>query len=166
MGTTYTMLVCSLRRQHHLLWLFLGVGCALFLSSQLVQEGPIGIALMVGLLATYGCAGHWAAGLVARSAFRSAPCNPSGAVVLSSVKVGALFSVLSTLFHLALLAVLESRASLEWSPHIREPILLRAAVLPFLACLGAACTASSTAWTGSAEKFHLPIESDLTSLTD
>jgi hypothetical protein len=166
MGKTYATFVCSLKRQHHLLWLLLGVGFSLFLCSQLVQEGPIGIALMVGLLATYGCAGHLAARLVAHSAFRSATSKPSAALFLSSVKVGALFSILSILFHLALLVVLESEVSLELSPHMREPIVLRAAIFPFLACLGAACTASSTALTESTEMIHFPAESDLTALTD
>lgn len=166
MGKTYATFVYSLKQQHHLLWLWLGVGLALFLCSQLVQEGPIGIALMVGLLAMYRCAGHWAAGLVARSAYRSTTSKPSVALFLSSVKIGALFSVLSILFHLALLVVLESSTSLGLSPHIRGPIVFRAAILPFLACLGAACTASSIALTESTEMVHFPTESDLNALTD
>jgi hypothetical protein len=166
MGKTYATFVCSLKQQHHLLWLFLGAGFSLFLCSQLVHKGPIGIALMVGLLAMYCCAGHWAARLIARSTCRSTTSKPSAALFLSSVKIGALFSVLSALFHLALLVVLESNTSLELPPHTREPIVLRAAIFPLLACLGAACTASGMALTEPTEVVHFPTESDLTALTD
>jgi hypothetical protein len=166
MGTRYDSLIYSLKRQHHLLWLLLGVGSSLFLCSQFVEKGLFGMGLMMGLLAAYCCAGQLAATLIARSAFRSATCRPSAALLLSSVKIGALFSVLSILFHLVLLVVLESKISLALSPDTRDPILLRAAILPFLACLGAAYTTSSTALPESTGMVHLPNESDLTALTD
>jgi hypothetical protein len=166
MDQEYRTLLCSLRRQHHLLWLLLGVGFSLFLCAQLVREGPIGIGLVIGLLAVYYCMGQLAARLVARSAFRSTVSRPSAALFLSSFKIGVFFSVISILFHLVLLAMLQSKISLEWPVHMRDSILLRAAIFPFLACLGAACTASSAAWTESTRMVHFPTESDVTALTD
>ena len=162
---TYAKFVCSLRRQHHLLWLLLGVGFSLFLCSQLAQEGHNSIGLMMGLLVTYRFAGQLAARLVARSVSRSTISNSSAALFSSSAKIGAFFSVLSILFHLALLVTLESKVSFELLLHMREPILLRAAIFPFLACLGAACTASSVALNEPTTVVHLQTESDSTALS-
>jgi len=100
MGKEYKMLFCSLRRQHHLLWLLLGVGFSLFLCAQLVQEGPIGIGLMIALLASYYFMGQLAARLVARSALRSAATKTFAALLRSSFKIGVLFAIVSVLFHL------------------------------------------------------------------
>ena len=139
------MFLCSLKRQHHLLWLLLGVGFALFMCSKLVQVGAFSIGLLVGLLVVYCCAGQWAAKLVARLASRAPGARPTEALFSSSVKIGALFSVLSIFFHLVLLVVLDSQGAFALLSNTRGPILLRASILPFLACLGAACTVSGTA---------------------
>jgi hypothetical protein len=166
MGKASKTLLYSFKRQHRLLWLLLGAGFSLFLSAQLVQEGPIGIGLMVGLLVTYYCAGQLAARLVVRSAFRLAALKSSASLYLASFKVGVFFAIVSILFHLVLLVGLESQISLDFPAHMKESVLLRAAIFPFLACLGAACTASSTALTEPTRMIHLPTESDFTALTD
>jgi hypothetical protein len=166
MGKASRTLVYSFRRQHRLLWLLLGVGFSLFLCAQLVQEGLVGVGLMMGLLVTYYCAGQVAARLVARLASRSTALTPSAALFLSSFKVGVLFSIASILFHLVLLVALESKMSLDWPAHMRESVLLRAAIFPFLACLGAACTSAGAALTEPARVVHFSAESDFTPLTD
>jgi hypothetical protein len=74
--------------------------------------------------------------------------------------------MLSILFHLVLLVGMESQISLELPDYARETILLRAAIFPLLACLGAACTASSEPGTESPKMVHFPTESDVTALTD
>jgi hypothetical protein len=142
-------LLCSLRRQHHLLWLFLGVGFALFFCSRLVQMGASSLGLLIGLLAVYWGAGHWAAQLVARLVSRSQAASPGASLLTSSIKVGGFLSILSTLFHLALLVALDRLGALAIRAPTSGPILLRAAALPFLACLGAACTVLGTAGTKS-----------------
>jgi hypothetical protein len=145
MNTEQRSFLCSLRRQHRLLWLLRGVGFALSLCSKLVQEGAIALGLLVGLLAVYYCAGQWAANLVARLVLRSGNDRPTAALFSSSVKIGALFSILSIVFHLMLLVMLGGTGALDVRLHVKGPILLRAAILPFLTCLGAACTVSGTA---------------------
>lgn len=158
-------LACSLRRQHHLLWLLLGVGFSLFLSSQLVQEGAASIGLLIALLALYSCAGRWAANMVVRLTVRSASSRPAAALYVSSFKVGALFAILSTLFHLVLLGIQNGNVSLDLLQS-SGPILLRAALLPLLACMGAACTISGRAWTEETEMVQYPETSGVSSLAD
>lgn len=158
--------VCGLRRQHHLLWLLLGIGFSLYLCSKLVQRGAASLGLMIGLLVTYCCAGRLTARLVAHSAFRSATSRPAAALFASSAKVGGLFSILSILFHLLLLVLPGGPVSSDLPPQMRGPVLLRAAIFPFLACLGAACTVSSTAPTQATRMLHYPQNSELTTLTD
>ena len=146
--------------------MLLGVGFSLFLCAQLVQEGLIGIGLMLALLAVYYGAGQLAARLAARLAFRSGVPRSSASLYLASLKTGALFTIGSLLFHLALLVALETQLHVGLTVPAKESILLRAAVFPFLACMGAACTASNTALPEAARMVHLPTESDVTALTD
>ena len=162
MSQKQSTMVCSLKRQHHLLWLLLGLGFSLWFCSQLVLEGATSIGLFAGLLVTYWSAGQWAASLIARSILRSRTIGSSSALISSSLKIGALFSLLSILFHLVLLGILgDGNGTLDLQPHITGSILLRAALFPFLACMGAACTVSSTASMESPEMVHYPKKSDL-----
>jgi len=166
MSQTQSTIACSLKRQHHLLWLFLGVGFSLFFCSQFIQQGVATVGVLIGLLAVYCCAGRLAASLVARLAFRSTTSNPATALFSSSVKIGVLFSVLSTLFHLALLAMPNGITSLGVLLQTGSPILLRAAIFPFLACLGAACTISGDALPEEAGMAQFPKVPGYSSLAD
>jgi len=139
----------ALRQRHRLLWLFLGVGVALFLCSKLVHDGAIAIGLLVGLLVVYVCAGEWAARLVARLVLQSTGPRPTVALFFCSAKVGAFLAVLSLLFHLVLLVLLDRSGVLVLQSPMRESVLLRAIALPLLACLGAACALSGAALTKS-----------------
>ena len=140
MSQKQTAIVRSLKRQHHLLWLLLGLGFSLWLCSQLSQNGATSIAILVGLLATYYAAGQWAARLIARSMLQREEPRQSAALMTSSLKIGAFASMLSILF--------------------------RAAIFPFLACLGAACTASDSAWPEPAGMVGYPKNSGLPTPTD
>jgi hypothetical protein len=167
MSQKQSTIICSLKRQHHVLWLLLGLGFSLWLCAQLAPKGATSIALFVGLLVTYDCAGQGAARLIARSILRWGPDRPSGALIFSSLKIGVLFSLLSILFHAVLLGMLASGGgSLEVLSRAQVSILLRAAIFPFLACLGAACTASTTAWSESTEMVECPKSTSLTTTTD
>jgi hypothetical protein len=148
-------LALHLRRHHRLLWLLLGIGFALFLSSKLAQPSAISLGLFMGLLTVYHFAGQWAARLVGRWAQRSTYASPAAALFSSSAKVSALFSALSISFCLVLLIVQNSTGSLGPLPRVTGAVVLRAAVLPFLACLGAACTVSDRAWM---EPSRLPLK--------
>ena len=138
----------SLRQRHHLLWLLLGTGCALFVCSKLVAQGAISVGLLIGLVAAYGGAGWWAAQLIVRLVRRSPRVRSTATLFGASLRVGAFFSVLSLLFHLVLVVVLDRRGALGLLSLARDPILLRAAILPLLACVGAACTVTGTTGTG------------------
>jgi hypothetical protein len=167
MSRKQSTIICSLKRQHHLLWLLLGLGFSLWLCAQLAPQGATSIVLFVGLLVTYYCAGQWAARLIARSILRWGPARLSWALMSSSLKIGVLFSLLSILFHAVLLGTLASDGgSLELLPRAQVSILLRAAIFPFLACLGAACTASSAAWSESTGMVEYPKSTSFSATTD
>jgi hypothetical protein len=80
---------------------------------------------------------------------RSQAASPGVSLLTSSIKVGGFLSILLTLFHLALLVALDRLGVLAIGAPTSGPIVLRAAALPFLACLGAACTVLGTAGTES-----------------
>jgi len=135
----------SLRQRHHLLWLLLGVGFALFLCSKCVRNGAIAIGLLMGLLVVYAGAGEWAARLVARLVLQSPSTRPTVSLFSFSVQVGAFLSILSLLFHLVLLVVLDRNGIVVLQFPMRGSLLFRAAVLPLLAGLGAAAAVSGSA---------------------
>ena len=166
MSRTQSTIVCSLKRQHHLLWLLLGLGFSLWLVFQLGQDAVTSVILLVGLLATYCTAGQWAARLIARSVLRWSIHRLSWALMSSSLKFGVLFSLLSALFHLTLLGFVDGNGAPGLLPHATASILLRAAIFPFLACLGAACTASSALLSESTDMVQYPKNQGFTTLTD
>jgi hypothetical protein len=159
-------IVSSFKRQNHLLWLLLGLGFSLWLCSQLDLNTVTSVGLLLGLLVAYNYAGRWAANLIARSVLRSEQPEPCVALFVPTVKIGVLFSLLSTVFHLALLGISHSARLLDSLPHTSGQILLRAAIFPFLACVGAACTVSSTACPESPEVVQYPKNSGFSTPTD
>lgn len=146
MSQEQSALVHSLKRQHHLLWLLLGLGFSVWLVFQLDQGGLTSILFLLGLLATYYAAGQWTARQVTRQIAQWEETRQSEALMSSTLKVGLYASMLSALFHLLLLGIANGSGALKVVPHVQVSILVRAAIFPFLACLGAACTASDSAW--------------------
>jgi len=166
MSQKQSALVRSLKQQHHLLWLLLGLGFSIWLVFQLDQGGLISLLLLLGLLTTYYAAGQWAAHHIARSMMQWEETKQSDALMASTLKIGGYSSMLSILFHLLLLGIANGSGVLAIVPRVQVSILVRAAIFPFLACLGAACTASDSAWTESAGMVQYPKSSGLTTPTD
>jgi hypothetical protein len=166
MSQKQSTLLDSLKQQHQLLWPLLGFASSLWLVSQLGQERMTSILLFVGLLATHCAAGQWAARLIARSILRWGTTQLSWALIASSLKIGAGFSLLSVLLHLVLLGITGESGSLGLLSHATASILLRAAILPVLACLGAACRVSSTISMQSPGMLQYPANPGLTTLPD
>ena len=166
MSQKQTAIVYSLKRQHHLLWLLLGLGFSIWLVCQLDCGRLISILLLLGLLATYYAAGQWTARQIARSILQWEEAKQSEALLASTLKVGAYSSMLSILFHLVLLGIAGGSGVFDPLPHVQVSILVRAAIFPFLACLGAACTASDSAWSESTGMVQYPKNSGLTTPTD
>jgi hypothetical protein len=79
-----------------------------------------------------------------------------------SVQVGAFLAILSLLFHLVLLLVLDRNGALVLQAPMRESMLLRAVALPLLACLGAAGAVSGPALENSTSVAQGRIKSDRT----
>ena len=166
MSQKQSALVRSLKRQHHLLWLLLGLGFSVWLVFQLDQGGLISVALLLGLLATYYAAGQWTASQIARSILQWEETKQSEALMASTLKVGAYSSMLSIVFHLVLLGVAGGSGAFALQPHAQVSILVRAAIFPFLACLGAACTASDSTCAESTGMAQYSQNSGLTTPTD
>jgi hypothetical protein len=166
MSQEQSTIVGSLKRQHHLLWLLLGLGFSVWLVFQLGLGALSSILLLVGLLATYLFAGQWTAHLIARSILRSEESKQSEALMSSSLKIGVLSTLISILFHLVLLSIASNYGALELPFDIQVSILIRAAIFPFLACLAASCTASDSAWPESTGIVGYPKNSELPTPTD
>jgi hypothetical protein len=166
MSQEQSTIVGSLKRQHHLLWLLLGLGFSIWLVFQLGPGALFSTLLLVALLATYWLAGQWAAHLIARSIQRYEASKQSEALMSSSLKTGVLLSLVSVLFHLVVLTIADNYGALELPFEIYVSILIRAAILPFLACLAASCTASDSAWPESAGVIGYPENSGLSTPTD
>lgn len=166
MSEKQNALVRSLKRQHHLLWLLLGLGFSVWLVFQLDQGGLISVLLLLGLLATYHAAGQWTARQIARSILQWEETKQSEALMASTLKIGAYASMLSILFHLVLLGIAGGSGAFDLLPRVQVSILVRAAIFPFLACLGAACTASDSAWSETAGMVQYPKNSGFTTPTD
>jgi len=166
MSQKQSALVRSLKRQHHLLWLLLGLGFSLWLVFQLDCGGLTSVLLLLGLLATYYAAGQWAARQVVRSILQWEDAKQSEALMASTLKVGAYTLMLSILFHLVLLGIAGGSGAFDLPPAVQVSILVRAAIFPFLACLGAACTASDSTWLEPTEMVQYPKNSGLTTPTD